>query len=143
MIERARHNASKAGFSNVEFRLGDIEHLPVEDASIDVVISNCVINLVPDKLAAYREAYRVLKPGGRILISDLVTAGELPLDVRQSFDAWSSCIAGAMERHAYLETIRQAGFRSVEVVAERAYGEPGMDQRLFGKVISLQVRAYK
>src|SRR4030042_2199767 len=110
LVGRGRHLAQEHGFRNVEFRLGDIEHLPVDSASVDVVISNCVINLTPDKLASFREIHRVLKPGGRILIADLVTAGELPPEVRASAAAWADCLAGAMEKKAYLDTIRSAGF---------------------------------
>lgn len=143
MIEKARENAKKAGYESVEFRLGDIENLPVEDDTIDVIISNCVINLSPDKLATYKEAFRVLKSGGRILISDLVTEGELPEDVRRSFEAWAECIAGALEKQEYLQTIRKAGFRDVVIAAQHTYDEPGMDDRLRGKITSIQVAAYK
>jgi arsenite methyltransferase len=143
MIEKARENAQKGNYENVEFRLGEIENLPVEDNSVDIIISNCVINLSPDKLVTFKEAYRVLKPGGRLLISDLVTEGELPQDVRQSFDAWACCIAGALEKGEYLETIAKAGFRDVTIVAQHTYGEPGMDARLAGKITSVQVKAYK
>lgn len=143
MIEKARENAHKSNYENVEFRLGEIEKLPVEDNSIDVIISNCVINLSPDKLVTFKEAFRVLKPGGRLLISDLVTEGELPQDVRRSFDAWACCIAGALEKGKYLDTIAEAGFRDVSIVAQHTYGEPGMDQRLVGKITSVQVKAYK
>lgn len=143
MIDRAQENAKRGGYDNVEFRLGEIENLPVEDNCIDVIISNCVINLSPDKLATFKEAFRVLKPHGRILISDLVTEGELPEDVRQSFEAWACCIAGALDKGEYLDTIRKACFREVTIVAEHKYGEPGLDHRLAGKITSVQVRAYK
>ncbi len=121
MIERARANARKAGTSNVEFRLGEIERLPVADASADLVISNCVINLSTDKPQVFREALRVLKPGGRLLVSDLVLTRPLPESVRQSVEAYAGCVAGAMLRDDYLEAVRQAGFEDVEVVAEGAY----------------------
>jgi len=143
MFEKAKKSARKNNYKNVEFRLGEIENLPVEDESIDVIISNCVINLSPDKLATFKEAFRVLKPNGRILISDLVTEGELPEDIRQSFEAWAGCIAGALERHEYLNTIKEAGFRDVIIVAEHSFSEHGMDNRLKGKIISVQVKAYK
>jgi SAM-dependent methyltransferase len=143
MIEKAQENASKGEHGNVDFRLGEIESLPVEDNSVDVIISNCVINLTTDKLAAYREAHRVLRPGGRILISDLVTEGQLPEDIRKSFEAWAACIAGAMEKQEYLKTIASAGFRDVAIMAEKTYGEPGIDNRLAGKITSIQVRAFK
>jgi len=143
MVERARRNASRYGYGNVEFRVGEIENLPLDDDSVDVIISNCVINLSPDKLATFKEAFRVLKAGGRILISDLVTEGELPEDVRRSFEAWAACIAGALEKQEYVDTIRRAGFRDVSVVAQHSYAEPGMDDRLPEKITSVQVKAYK
>ncbi len=143
MIARGQQLAKEHGFANVQFRQGDIEHLPVEAASVDVVISNCVINLTPNKLASFTEIHRVLKPGGRILISDLVTAGDLPEDVRASAAAWADCLAGAMEKEAYQETVRRAGFAEVEVVAESPYEAPGMDKRLRGKIISVKIRAFK
>ena len=143
MVARGRQLAQEHGFANVEFRLGDIEHLPVDSATIDVIISNCVINLTPDKLASFTEVHRVLKPGGRILIADLVTAGELPPDVRASAAAWADCLAGAMEKETYLETIRRAGFAEVTVVSESPYEAPGMDERLRGKILSVKVRALK
>lgn len=143
MIEKARENASKADYKNVEFKLGEIEKLPIEDNSVDVIISNCVINLSPDKLATFKEAFRVLKTSGRLLISDLVTEGELPDEIRRSFDAWAECIAGALEKQDYLDTITKAGFRDVKIVKEHTYGEPGMDKRLSGRITSVQVKAYK
>jgi SAM-dependent methyltransferase len=143
MVVRGRELAVEHGFGNVEFRKGEIEHLPLEADSIKVVISNCVINLTADKLVSYREIFRVLKPGGRILISDLVTAEELPDDVRASFAAWADCLAGAMEREAYLSTIRRAGFAEVAVVSESPYEAPEMEERLRGKIVSVKVRAFK
>jgi SAM-dependent methyltransferase len=143
MVARGQQLAREHGFANVEFRLGEIEHLPLEADSVDVIISNCVINLTADKLASFREIHRVLKPGGRILISDLVTAGTLPDDVRQNFMAWADCLGGAMEKEAYLDTIRLAGFAEVSVVSESPYGFAGMDERLMGKIISVKVRAHK
>jgi arsenite methyltransferase len=143
MVAKGRLLAEQHGFGNVEFRLGEIEHLPLDSASVDVIISNCVINLTADKLASYREIFRVLKPGGRILISDMVTSGDLPADVRASAAAWADCLAGAMEKEEYLETIRQAGFAEVTVVSESAYAAPGMDARLREKIISVKVRGLK
>jgi ubiquinone/menaquinone biosynthesis C-methylase UbiE len=143
MVARGRQLAREHGFGNVEFRQGDIEHLPVDSATVDVIISNCVINLTPDKLASFKEIHRVLSPGGRILIADLVTAGELPPDVRASAAAWADCLAGAMAKAAYLETIRSAGFAEVTVVSESPYEAPGMDERLRGKILSVKVSAVK
>lgn len=110
MIKLARTNADKMGVKNVEFRLGEMEHMPVDSDSVDVVISNCVINLSPDKDAVFREAYRVLKPGGRLCVSDIVTHGELPESVRQDLSQWAGCVAGALEEKVYLKKIRDAGF---------------------------------
>ena len=143
MLQRARENARKGNYNNVEFRLGEIENLPSANDSVDVIISNCVINLSPDKLAVYKEIYRTLKPEGRILISDLVTEGELPEEIRKSFSAWAGCIAGALEKKEYLDIIKKAGFRDITVVSEQPFNEQGMDIRLIGKIISIQVKAYK
>jgi arsenite methyltransferase len=143
MVARGQQLAREHGFTNVEFRQGDIEHLPVAAGTVDVVISNCVINLTPDKLASFTEIHRVLKPGGRILISDLVTAGDLPEYVRASAAAWADCLAGAMEKETYLETIRRAGFADVTAVSESSYEAPGMDERLRGKILSVKVRAVR
>jgi SAM-dependent methyltransferase len=121
MIEKARQNAEKGDFKNVEFRLGEIEHLPVDDNSVDVIISNCVINLVPDKSTAFREAYRVLKPGGRLMVSDIVLTGPLPQAVRNSIEAYVGCVAGASLKTDYLALIEQAGFSDVVVAAEAPY----------------------
>ncbi len=143
MIETAIRNAKEGGYLNVEFKLGEIENLPIEDNSIDLIISNCVINLTPDKSRAYKEAFRVLKPDGRILVSDLVTEGGIPQEIRKNFQAWSECIAGAMEKQDYLNTIKNAGFKDLEVIEEHAFTEPNMDERLVGKIISVQIKALK
>ena len=142
MLDRAKSTASEHGYTNVEFRLGEIEALPVEDEAVDVIISNCVINLAPDKLKVFKEAFRVLKSGGRLMVSDLVTEGELPEDVRKSFDAWAGCIAGALEKGEYLDKIKQAGFKNVKVVSGKPY-TIGVSQELKGKITSIQVKAYK
>jgi len=115
MIEKAKANAERAGVKNVEFCLGDIENIPKEDKSVDWIISNCVINLSPDKKKVFREAFRVLKPGGKILISDLVVE-EIPEEVKNNLLAWAGCIAGAMDEKSYLDIIRKAGFKNVKVV---------------------------
>ncbi|TAM57009.1 MAG: arsenite methyltransferase [Acidobacteria bacterium] len=121
MLDRARRNAALDGVANVEFRLGEIENLPVADATADVVISNCVINLSTDKPRVFREALRVLKPGGRLMVSDLVLARPLPDSVARSVAAYAGCIAGAMLKDDYLAAIRAAGFVDVEVLAESGY----------------------
>jgi arsenite methyltransferase len=142
MVAIAEASALKHGYKNVEFRLGEIENLPVEDETVDVIISNCVINLSPDKLKVFQEAYRVLKPGGRLMVSDLVTEGKLPEEIRKSYDAWAGCIAGALEKSAYLETIKRAGFKNVKVASEKAY-TIDVSKELRGKITSVQVEAYK
>lgn len=119
MIARARANAAKLGYGNVEFRLGEIEDLPVADASVDVVISNCVLNLVPDKARAFAETFRVLKPGGHFCVSDIVATGELPEGIRKAAALYVGCIAGAMPEADYLATIRDAGFADVRIVERR------------------------
>lgn len=143
MIARAKRNALSGGYENVEFRKGMIEALPVEDESVDVVISNCVINLSPDKSRVFKEAYRVLRPDGRLMISDLVTEGELPSEVKNDLGAWAGCIAGAMERNLYVETIRKAGFEEVGIVDEQAYTKPNMNSILIGRITSVKIEAHK
>ncbi len=143
MIETAIKNAQTGGYTNVEFKLGEIENLPIEENTIDVIISNCVINLTPDKNKAYSEVYRVLKPGGRILVSDLVTEGPIPHEIRKSFQAWSECVGGAMEKQDYLNTIKKAGFKEVETIEQHFFTEPNMDERLIGKITSIQLKAVK
>ena len=116
MIAKARENAQKANYGNVEFRLGEIENLPAADNSADVIISNCVINLAPDKTKVFKEAFRVLKPGGRLMVSDIVLTKELPEIIRNSIQAYVGCIAGAMIKLDYLEAIAAAGFQQVSVL---------------------------
>ena len=118
MIDRARENARMNGIENVEFRLGEIEHLPVADGSVDVVISNCVVNLSPDKPQVFRDTFRALKPGGRMLISDIVLLRELPDAIRESIEAYVGCVAGASMKANYLAAIEEAGFEDVEVLKE-------------------------
>jgi SAM-dependent methyltransferase len=127
MLARARDNATKAGVTNVEFRKGMIEALPLDDASVDVVISNCVINLVPDKAAVYREVARVLRPGGRLIISDVVLDAPLPASVAASAEALTGCIAGAALRADYLATVASAGLTEVEVLTDRGFGTVVLD----------------
>lgn len=123
MLEKARKNASKGGYENVEFRKGKIEELPIEDGSVNVIISNCVINLSPEKDKVFREAYRVLKPGGRMMISDIVLEKELPPDVAERIETWVSCVGGASLRGVYLKTVRDAGFSEVRVEGEGKLGQ--------------------
>jgi SAM-dependent methyltransferase len=118
MISRARANAAKLGYQNVEFRLGEIESLPVEDDSIDMVISNCALNLVPDKAKAFAETFRVLEPGGRFCVSDIIATGPLPEGIRRAAALYVGCVAGAMPEADYLQVIREAGFDQVRI-AER------------------------
>ena len=115
MIWLARENAIKMGASNVEFRLGEMEHLPVDSCSADIIISNCVINLSPDKAAVFKEAWRVLKPGGRICVSDIVLNGELPPEIKEDLDQWAACIAGAIHLEEYVDKIEAAAFTQVNV----------------------------
>jgi len=142
MVDRAKSIADKHGYRNIEFRLGEIENLPVKDSSVDVIISNCVINLSQDKGKVFQEAYRVLKPGGRIMISDLVTEGELSEKIKKNFDAWAGCIAGAMEKNVYLNTIRRAGFKKVKIVSEARW-DIDIHEELKGKITSVKVEAAK
>ena len=122
MLEKARENARKVGLEGVvEFRKGNIEALPIEDESVDAIISNCVINLSPEKARVYREAYRVLRPGGRIMVSDVVLERALPEAVLHSIDAYIGCVGGASLRAEYLETIAKAGFREVRVQREASF----------------------
>lgn len=123
MLERARRNAATAGHRNVEFREGRIEALPLADAAVDVVISNCVINLVPDKAAVYREVARVLRPGGRMVVSDVVLDAPLPAAVADSVAALTGCVAGASLRSEYLQMISAAGLTSIEILADKGFGE--------------------
>jgi arsenite methyltransferase len=162
MIEKARHNKEKLGAGNVEFRLGEIEHLPVADNSVDVVISNCVINLSPDKPQVLREAFRALKPGGRLSVSDIVTQGELPESVRSSLAAWAGCVAGALQIDDYVAAIRAAGFTDVEItpvywghaeidsaLADLKAEQPDLefdlqaDEEIYRAVFSAKIRAVK
>ncbi|HTM57886.1 MAG TPA: arsenite methyltransferase [Candidatus Udaeobacter sp.] len=150
MIDRARANAARGDYAQVEFRLGEIEHLPVADASVDVIVSNCVINLSPDKAQVFREARRALRPGGRLLVSDLVWLRPLPDAVRRSVDLLVGCVAGASLKQDYLALIREAGFRDIEVVHEGRYA-PGsgafapdtLEHDAYDAVASIKVRAVK
>jgi SAM-dependent methyltransferase len=121
MLEAARQNAQKGTYENVEFRLGEIEHLPVADSTVDLVISNCVINLSADKQEVFNEAFRVLKPGGRMMISDIVLNHPLPEKIVGSEEAYCQCISGAVLREEYLDMIQSAGFSEVEIITEKSF----------------------
>ncbi|MGA9407041.1 MAG: arsenite methyltransferase [Bacteroidota bacterium] len=121
MIEKAKINAKKINATNVEFRLGEIEALPVDANAVDRVISNCVINLVPNKENAFREIYRVLKPGGKFTVSDIVVDGAISAEERNNAALWAGCISGAIDRMEYIGIIKKAGFKNVEIVSEKNY----------------------
>lgn len=141
MVAKARENARKGGYRNVEFRLGEIEHLPVADASVDAVISNCVINLAPDKRQVFGETYRVLKPGGRLLVSDITLLRPLPEAIRESVAAYIGCVSGATLKEEYLEFIREAGFAGVAIVHETPF--PVDLAESVSAIVSLQVKGTK
>jgi SAM-dependent methyltransferase len=123
MLARAWDNAARGGYRNVEFRLGDIQALPLPENDVHVVLSNCVINLAPDKCKVFSEIYRVLKPGGRFSISDIVSLGDVPDEVRKDAELWAGCVAGALDRDVYLGIIREAGFTQVQVRQSVEYGD--------------------
>ncbi|MCC4770971.1 arsenite methyltransferase [Methanosarcina sp. DH2] len=139
MIEKAQANAREYGYSNVEFRHGDIEDLPIDDSSVDVIISNCVINLAPDKEKVFREAFRVLKPEGRMYVSDMVLLADLPEDLKNDTGLLAGCVAGAVLKEEYLRLLKKAGF-SVEILAEDA----DISKRQYGglPVESLKLKAW-
>ncbi len=157
MLALAEENKRKAGLANVEFLKGEIENIPLPDNSVDVIISNCVINLSADKDRVLREAFRVLKPGGRLAVSDIVTRGEIPADLRRNVELWVGCIAGALDQEEYLAKLRGAGFREASIEPTRVYrideareflSEKGLDvdriaPLLDGKFYSGFVRARK
>ncbi len=157
MLALARANQKKAGVENVEFLKGAIENIPLPENSVDVIISNCVINLSGDKDRVLGEAFRVLKPGGRFAISDVVVRGEVPVEIRRSMELWVGCIAGALEENQYREKLARAGFESIEIEATRVYraeeardflAAAGLDPdtvgpQIDGKFISAFVRAVK
>ena len=145
MIKLARMNADKMNAKNVEFRLGEMEHMPIDSESVDVIISNCVINLSPDKDAVFREAFRVLKPGGRLCVSDMVTHGELPESVRQDLSQWACCIGGALDEKVYLKKISDAGFKKPKVVETKVDSDKG-EKGCCGNtsiIASVAVKAFK
>jgi ubiquinone/menaquinone biosynthesis C-methylase UbiE len=121
MISKARENATRAAHANVEFRLGQIEQMPVDSNTADMIISNCVINLAPDKSAVFAEMFRVLKPGGRFVVSDIVAKGTIPDEDRKDMELWAGCIAGALEKNSYLQIVRDAGFVDLGIKSEVEY----------------------
>ena len=127
MLELARQNQAKAGIANAEFLKGEMEDIPLPDGSVDVIISNCVVNLSTNKDKVLREAFRVLRPGGRVAISDLVTVGELPDAVRQNLSAWAACVAGALDEKEYFQKLTAAGFQNAEVDVYRRFTADGAD----------------
>ncbi|BFU95560.1 MAG: Methyltransferase type 11 [Nitrospira sp.] len=157
MLVLARENQRKAGVTNVEFLKGDIEQIPLPDNSVDLIISNCVINLSPDKDRVATEAFRVLKPGGRLAVSDIVIRGEMPAEIRHSVELWAGCVAGALEESVYRETLQRAGFEQISIEPTRIYSATdardfligtGLDvetvaQNIDGKFMSGFVRAVK
>jgi SAM-dependent methyltransferase len=141
MLALARENQRKAGVKNVEFLKGEIENIPLPDNSVDVIISNCVINLSPYKERVVREAFRVLKPGGRFAVCDVVTRGEVPAAVRQSMLLWVGCIAGALEEYQYVSTLAQAGFDLIDIEPTRIYDIEDARQFLTGEGIDVDAIA--
>jgi arsenite methyltransferase len=144
MLSLARRNAAEAGVANVEFLKGEIESIPLPDASVDVIISNCVINLSADKRQVLREAFRVLKPGGRFAVSDVVVRGPVPAEVRRSVELWVGCVAGALEEGEFVRLLEETGFRDVEIEPTRVYRvedaraflqEAGIDVERFAEAI--------
>ncbi|UCD22466.1 MAG: arsenite methyltransferase [Chloroflexota bacterium] len=143
MIDKANRIAVNHGYQNVDFRLGEMENLPVEDESVDAIISNCVVNLSPDKSKVFQEAYRALRPGGRLTVSDIVSEEQLPDEIRTDSNAWACCIGGALEQREYLEKIKGAGFEDVKVVSSREFYIDNQANQTKEKLLSITVKAYK
>jgi arsenite methyltransferase len=141
MLALANANKQKAGVENVEFLKGEIEHIPLPDNSVDVIISNCVINLSGDKDRVLHEAFRVLKPGGRFAVSDLVTRGEVPSQIRQEMLLWVGCIAGALQDEEYIDKLRRAGFQSISIEPTRVYAVDDAREFLSGKGVDVDALA--
>ena len=135
MVEKAKANVKKGNYRNIEFRLGEIEKLPVDSNSVDIIISNCVINLSPEKKSVFREAFRVLKPGGRLMISDLVLLKELPDFIKNSIEAYVGCISGAIMKEEYIEAIKAAGFQKVKIIDETTLPVEGIMDSQTAKAI--------
>ncbi len=143
MIDKATRIATNHGYQNVEFRLGEMESLPVEDETVDAIISNCVVNLSPDKSKVFQEAYRTLKPGGRLTVSDIVSEGTLPDEIRTDSNAWACCIGGALEQREYLEKIKRVGFEDIKVVSTQEFYIENKANQTKEKLMSITVKAYK
>ncbi len=143
MVDKAKRIATDHGYQNVDFRLGEMESLPVDDESVDAIISNCVVNLSPDKSKVFQEAYRTLRPGGRITVSDIVSERTLPDEIRTDSNAWACCIGGALEQREYLEKIKGAGFEDVQVVSSREFFVENKTNQTQEKLLSITVKAYK
>jgi len=143
MVDKATSIARDYNYHNVEFRLGEIENLPVEDDSVDAIISNCVINLSPDKSKVFREAYRVLKPEGRLTVSDIVSEENVPAEIMNNLDAWAGCIGGALQQQEYLKKIKEAGFENVQVESSKEFYIEGEGSQAPTKFLSITVKAYK
>ena len=143
MVKKANNLAQTHGYGNVEFRLGEIEKLPLEDESADVIISNCVINLSPDKGRVFQEAYRVLRPRGRLAVSDIVSEEPLPAELRQDMEAWAACVGGALEQGEYLNKIGEAGFKEVKVSCSREFYVEVESGKKMCQLRSITVEAYK
>ena len=141
MLALAEENRRRSGLSNVEFLRGEIENIPLPDNSVDVIISNCVINLSGDKDKVFREALRVLKPGGRFAVSDVVVRGEVPAEVRKSMELWVGCIAGALEEMDYVKRLAKAGFDAIDIEPTRVYGIEDARQFLAGEGLDVDVTA--
>ncbi len=137
MLALARENQKKAGVENVEFLKGEIESIPLPDNSVDVIISNCVINLSADKDKVFCEAFRVLKPGGRLAVSDIVVRGDMPPEVQRSMELWAGCMAGALRDTEYVTKVKAAGFKTVEIEPTRVYTEADARQSFSGKGIDI------
>ncbi len=141
MLTLARENQRKAGLENVEFLKGEIEHIPLPDNSVDIVISNCVINLSGDKDQVFRESFRVLKPGGRLAVSDVVVRGETPSEIRRSMELWVGCVAGALQDSEYVEKLSKAGFSGIEIEPARIYDIEDARQFLTGQGVDVEAIA--
>jgi len=143
MLAKANANKAKMGVTNVEFRQGQIEALPVDDSSVDVIMSNCVINLSPDKMSVFSEAFRVLKPGGRVSISDVVTEGEFSDELRAQTDKWAECVTGAIDADIYTGMMREVGFTEITVVDKADASEIVLHEEGMPRVFSARITAYK